>query len=172
LTPDQIASGARVFVDAPVFVYHFTGVSRECKTFLERCEAADVDALTSSVVVAEVAHRLMTLEAVAEGLVTPGNVVTKLRRRPDVVRKLRRYQDQVEKIPLMSVKVVAVDSRTLLRSASVRSRYGLLVNDSLVVTSAIEHDADALISSDRDFERVDGLALYCPGDLATPVLEQ
>lgn len=169
MTPDQIASGTRVFVDASVFVYHFTGVSRECKTFLERCETADLDALTSSVVVAEVAHRLMTIEAVAGRLVTPGNVVKKLRKRPDVVRKLQKYQEQVEKIPLMSVKVVAVDSGTLLRSASIRSRYGLLVNDSLVITSAVDHDATALVSTDRDFERVDGVTLYCPGDLGTGV---
>ena len=96
---DQIASGARVFVDAPVFIYHFTGISRECKQFLHRCETADLDALTSSVVVAEVAHRLMMIEAVSEGLVTAGNVVRKLRDRPAAVRRLQKYQEQVRAIP-------------------------------------------------------------------------
>jgi predicted nucleic acid-binding protein len=165
LTPDAIPSGTRVFIDAPVFIYHFTGVSTECRAVLERAQTADIDALTSSIVVAEVAHRLMAIEAVAEGLVTPGNVVKKLRERPDLVRRLRKYHEQVESIPLMSVTVVPVDSGTLLRSAGVRSRFGLLVNDSLVVTSALDHHATSLVSTDRDFQTVDGLALYAPGDI-------
>jgi predicted nucleic acid-binding protein len=165
LTLDRISSGTRVFVDAPIFIYHFTGVSEECRRFLERCEAADVDALTSSVVVAEVAHRLMMIEAVAEGLVTPGNVAKKLREKPEIVRRLQKYQTQVERIPLMAVEVVPVDAGTVLRSEAVRSEHGLLVNDSLVVTSALDNGAAVLASADRDFERVERPSLYRPADL-------
>jgi predicted nucleic acid-binding protein len=166
LTLEEIAPGARVFVDAPIFVYHFTGVSAECRDFLARCENAELDALTSSLVVAEVAHRLMTIEAVATGLVAPGNVVRKLRENPDLVRRLGRYQEQVERIPLMSVDVVAVEAGTLLRSGDVRSRYGLLVNDSLVVTSALDHGAQAIATSDRDFAAVEELRWHSPSDLS------
>jgi predicted nucleic acid-binding protein len=163
---DEAESGSRVFVDAAIFIYHFTAASQECKAFLERCETNDLDAVTSSVVVAEVAHRLMTIEAVAERLVSEGNVVRKLRKRPDLVRHLHKYQEQVERIPLMSVKVLPVEAGTLLRSAAVRSRYGLLVNDSLVVTSALDHGASVLASSDRDFDRVEHLQLISPTDLS------
>ena len=52
-----------------------------------------------------------------------------------------------------------------MRSAAVRSRYGLLVNDSLVVTSALDHGAAALASSDRDFARIEELRWYSPNDL-------
>jgi predicted nucleic acid-binding protein len=165
MTLDALPSGTRVFVDAPILIYHFTGVSEECRRFLERCEAADLDALTSSVVVAEVAHRLMMIEAVAEGLVTPGNVVKKLRGKPEIVRRLQKYQTQVERIPLMSVEVVPVDAGTVLRSEAVRSEHGLLVNDSLVLTSALDNGATVLASADRDFERVEELSLYRPADL-------
>jgi predicted nucleic acid-binding protein len=165
LTLDRISSETRVFVDAPIFIYHFTGVSEACRRFLERCEATDLDALTSSVVVAEVAHRLMMMEAVLDGRVTPGNVAKKLRGKPDIVRQLQKYQAQVETIPLMSVEVVPVDSGTVLRSRGVRSEHGLLVNDSLVVTSALDNGAEALASADRDFERVLELPLYRPTDL-------
>lgn len=165
MTLDQIPADTRVFVDAPIFIYHFAGVSEECKRFLGRCEARELDALTSSVVVAEVAHRLMMIEAVSQGRVTPGNVAKKLRGRPDIVKGLQRYQVQVGRIPLMAVEVVAVDSGAILRSESVRSEHGLLVNDSLVVTSALDHGAKALASSDRDFEAVGGLSLCRPADL-------
>lgn len=165
MTLDEVPSGTRVFVDASIFIYHFTGVSDACRRFLERCEAADLNALTSSVVVAEVAHRLMMIEAVARGRMTPGNVAKKLRAKPDVVRELHVYQAQIGRIPLMSVDVVPVDSGTVLRSEAVRSEHGLLVNDSLVVTSARDHRAVALASADRDFERVRDLPLYQPADL-------
>ncbi len=85
---EEIRAGERVFVDAPIFVYHFTGASAGCRDFLERCEAGAIRAATSAVAVAEVTHRLMTLEAVARELVEPGDVVRKLRRDPDLVRRL------------------------------------------------------------------------------------
>jgi predicted nucleic acid-binding protein len=165
LTLDEIPANTRVFVDAPIFIYHFTGVSEECRRFLERCESTELDALTSSVVVAEVAHRLMMIEAVSRGQVSSGDVARKLRERPDIVKALEIYQVQVGRIFLMSVDVVPVDSGTILRSEKVRSEHGLLVNDSLVVTSALDHGATALASLDRDFEALGDLPLYRPADL-------
>jgi predicted nucleic acid-binding protein len=115
--------------------------------------------------VAEVTHRLMTVEAVAEGLVTPGNVVAKLRRRPDVVKRLRRYREQVEKIPLMGVRVAALDLRTLLMAGTLRPETGLLTNDSLAAATALEQEIDRIASADPDFEAVEGVTLHVPGDL-------
>ncbi len=37
-TLDQVKSGTRVLIDAPIFIYHFTGTSAECRDFLCRCE--------------------------------------------------------------------------------------------------------------------------------------
>ena len=47
-----------------------------------RCERSEVRGATSALVVAEVAHRLMCLEAVAQGLVSPGEVARKPRGAP------------------------------------------------------------------------------------------
>jgi predicted nucleic acid-binding protein len=44
-------------------------------------------------------------------------------------------------------------------------RHGLLVNDSLVVTSALDHGAVALASSDRDFATLEELQWFSPSDL-------
>ena len=35
---DEIKTGSEVFIDANIFIYHFTGVSDECGDFLNRCE--------------------------------------------------------------------------------------------------------------------------------------
>lgn len=165
LTLEQVPFGARIYLDAPIFIYHFTGASRACKALLSRCESGELRGVTSAVTVAEVTHRLMTVEAVAEGLVTPGNVVAKLRRRPDVVKRLRRYREQVEKIPLMGVRVTPLDLRTLLMAGALRPETGLLTNDSLAAATALEQEIDRVASADPDFEAVEGVTLHRPGDL-------
>ena len=165
MTTDRVPSATRIFLDSTIFVYHATGVSPQCRALLERCEAGDVAGVTSVVVLAEVAHRLMMIEAVAAGLVSGKDVVKKLRARPEIVRQLHVYQDQVERIPLMGVDVMPLDVGTLLGSANIRRKYGLLVNDSLVVAGARAAGIGHLASADPDFGRVKDLKLYRPSDL-------
>ncbi|MGH9389415.1 MAG: type II toxin-antitoxin system VapC family toxin [Vicinamibacteria bacterium] len=165
MTLDAVEPDTPVFIDAPIFIYHFTGASMECRRLLERCERGDIRGITSVVVLAEVAHRLMTIEAVAKGLVSSGNVVKKLREKPEIVSSLHNYQEQVEKIPLMFVEVVPLELGLLLRSAQLRKRFGLLVNDSLVAASALEWNVATIASADGDLSRVDGLTLFRPSDL-------
>jgi predicted nucleic acid-binding protein len=165
LTLESVSAATRIFLDSTIFIYHATGASPQCRGLLERCEAGEVAGVTSVVVLAEVAHRLMMIEAVAAGLVTGKDVVKKLRSKPDVVGRLHVYQEQVERIPLMGVDVMPLDLGTLLRSAHFRRQYGLLVNDSLVVAAARGAGVAHLASADPDFGRVKELKLYQPGDL-------
>jgi predicted nucleic acid-binding protein len=165
LTLERVAAATRIFLDSTIFIYHATGASPECRRLLERCEGGDVAGVTSVVVLAEVAHRLMMIEAVAGGLVSGKDVVKKLRAKPAVVGGLHVYQEQVERIPLMGVDVLPLDIGTLLGSAHFRRQYGLLVNDSLVVAAACGAGIAHLASADPDFGRVKELTLYQPSDL-------
>lgn len=168
-TLEAVPAGAAVFIDAPVFVYHFTGASRSCRDFLARCELGEIHGATSAVTLAEVTHRLMTIEAVSRGLVSSGNVVAKLRRRPEVVRRLSLYREQAESIPLMGIHVEPLGLRTLLLAGELRPRTGLLTNDSLVAATARDLTREGALtrvaSADPDFESVDGLMLHRPSDL-------
>ena len=165
MTLDRVPRASRIFLDSTIFIYHATGASSECRGLLERCEAGEVRGVTSVVVLAEVAHRLMTIEAVAAGVITGKDVVKRLRRRPDAVRRLHVYQEHVERIPLMGITVLPLEAGALLRSADIRRQYGLLVNDSLVVAAARESGIDHLASADPDFSRVKELTIFRPGDL-------
>ncbi len=164
-TLEQVPAGPRIFVDASIFIYHFSGVSAECKAFLERCERGEVKGVSSTVVMAEVSHRLMMIEAVASGRISPGNVVKKLRKKPEIVRELHLYQEQVEKIPLMGIEVEPLDLQLLLHAAPLRSRYGFLTNDSLIAATLGEREIQAIASGDRDFARLVGVELFCPSDI-------
>ena len=114
---DRVPAGAELLLDAAIFIYHFTGNSNECRRLLARCEAGELKAVTTAVVLAEVAHRLMTIEARAGKLVTAGNVVAKLREHPEVVKQLHVYQEQIERIPMMGVKVLPVEHATSSKPA-------------------------------------------------------
>jgi len=164
-TLDAVVSGTKIFVDAPIFIYHFSGSSPQCRAFLERCELGEINASTSAVTLAEVAHRLMTIEAVATGKVSPGNVVKKLRSRPEVVRELHVYQEQIEKIPLMGIEVEPLDLATLLASAELRNRHGFLTNDSLAAATIEAKSIGAIATADRNFERLGGVDVFRPTDI-------
>jgi predicted nucleic acid-binding protein len=164
-TLENLPAGSQVFIDSTIFIYHFTGVSSDCRAFLERCEREEVRASTSVIVLAEAAHRLMMIEAVANGLVTPGNVAKKLREKPELAKKLGMYQQQVASIPDMGIDVVVLDLDVVRRSSDLRTRHGLMVNDSLLCASALGSGVSAVASADRDFERVGEIQLFRPGDV-------
>lgn len=165
-TLEALPSGASVFVDATVFVYHFTGASAACKAFLARCAGGDIEARTSVVVLAEVTHRLMLGEAVSRGLVAGPNVLRKVRAQPEIVRQLVAYNEQVDRIARMGVQVLPLAPELFSEARALRERHGLLTNDSLLLAAALRHGIDALATADRDFERVRGLRVFRPADLA------
>lgn len=165
MTLEDIAPGLRVFLDSTIFIYHATANSQQCRGLLERCEAGEVTGVTSVVVLAEVAHRLMAIEAVSTGLIAGKDVIKKLRAKPDLVRRLHVYQEQVDRIPLMGVEILPLELGSLLRSVDIRREYGLLVNDSLVVAAARDAGVEHVASADPDFDRVQGITRYRPSDL-------
>lgn len=161
----RVPGGASAFIDANIFVYHFTGVSAECSQFLERCERGEVTGVTGVHTLLEVLHRLMMVEAVIKGLVSPGNVARKLRERPQIAKELSQSEEQAEAILGMGVEAMPVESDVLLASRHYRGAYGLMVNDSVTVALAQRARIDMIASADHDFARIPGFRLYAPGDL-------
>ena len=158
----ETPAGQRVFLDANIFIYHFTDESAECSTLLERCARGEVRGTTGSHILTEVLHRLMAIEALKKELVSPGNVVRKLEQRPEVVRSLEICGQQVALIPAMGIEVLLVDVELVLASASVRLRYGLLTMDSITVGMMERHGISALATLDHDFQRIEWLQVHAP----------
>jgi len=162
----ELPAGQTVFIDANIFIYHFTGLSQECSGFLERCERGDLWGVTAVHILLEVLHRLMMIEAVTKGLVTSGNVARKLREKPNVVKQLADCQTQTEAILEMGIEVVGLISDSLKVSYPYRCRDGLLVNDSLTAAVMKAEGILYLATADPDFTRVEELRVYSPLDLA------
>ncbi|MEW6455627.1 MAG: PIN domain-containing protein [Acidobacteriota bacterium] len=162
---DDIKSGEKIFIDSNIFIYHFSGVSKSCKEFLIRCETGEVYGFVSINILLEVMHKLMLAEALYKKLITPGNLVHKLRENPDIGKKLSEYQKNTMNILEMGVEVILFHEEILEMSFEFRRDYGLLVNDS--ITSAMMKNSGILniASSDKDFERVKTFKVYPPSDV-------
>ena len=161
-----IEEGSAVFIDANVFIYHFVGASTECTALLGRCETGEVHGSTSALVLAEVSHRLMMIEAVERKLVTAGNVARKLARRPDVVRQLAVHEASIQAIPAMQIEITPVTEATILLGLRHQRRYGLLTNDSLIVASMQQQGVRSLATADRRLAIVDEIEVLVPADLS------
>ncbi len=169
---DALPPGTTVFLDSPVLLYVFSASSAECRALLRRCEEHAITGVTSTVVMAEVCHRLMAFEALSKGLMPPGGVGRKLRSRPDVVRQLTEYREYLQRIPLVGIDVLPLDVRLFMGAADVRAETGLLTNDSIIVATMRDAGVSAIATADRDFERVEGIQVFRPTDLgaAAPAL--
>ncbi|WP_152946670.1 type II toxin-antitoxin system VapC family toxin [Desulfofundulus thermobenzoicus] len=164
MTFDRI-EGKRVFLDANIFVYHFTGLSIECTELLHRCEDGSINGFTTIGVIMEVLHRLMMIEAVNKGLVSPGNVAKKLKEKPEVVQQLNSYAEYALRIPEMGIQVLPYTLADCRNSQQFRQKYGLLTNDSFLLSAMDRMNCPHLASADEDFQRVEEIQLFRPADI-------
>jgi predicted nucleic acid-binding protein len=162
----DLRDGDRVFIDATIFIYHFGGRSLECKALLERCARRALLGYTSTPILAEVLHRRMVAEAIAQGLVTARTAVRKLGETPEMVKQLIQYQEDVSKIPHMHLTILPLTLEIIQASAEVRKGEGLLTNDSFVIAFMRAQGLTNLATANGDFDRVGGIAIYKPTDLA------
>jgi len=165
MTFDELRDGEAIFLDANIFVYHFLGLSQQCKELLRRCRDGRLQGKTASFILAETGHRLMVAEAVEQQLVTSKNALKKLRERPEIVQQLKKHAESVLTIRAMNIESVALTTAAVEASAAVRRQYGLLTNDSILVAVMKELGLTSVATLDKDFARVKELGVYKPTDV-------
>src|SRR5215218_10718966 len=98
MTFAALVPGDSVFVDANVFVFHFAPdpvLQVPCGQLLQRIENQEIQGFTSTRVLAETAHRLLTLEARARRGWSAGKVVQRLKQNPGVFPNLTRFRTAI-----------------------------------------------------------------------------
>jgi len=101
MTFANLAAGDALFVDANTLTYHFEPHSRwgpACTQLLLRIENQQLAGYSSSHVISEVSHRLMTIEAHKVLNCQLAGIGNRLRTNPSEVRKLRLFRTSVEKL--------------------------------------------------------------------------
>jgi predicted nucleic acid-binding protein len=162
---EELKAGSQVLIDAGIFIYHFTGLSGECSSFLERCERQEIVGCTTTSVLLEVTHRLMLLEAVSKGLISPGDVARKLRKRPELFGQLRAYAEHVRRIPEMGVAILPVTEELCEGAFVFQQKYGLPVKESVVVAACKVSGCRYLATRDPVFAGVGEVMVVGPTDM-------
>jgi len=159
----SIPAGSAVFVDANTLIYHFTNEPQfgpACTQFIERIELQDILGFTSSHVVADVAHRLMTLEAMESFGWPYAGIAMRLRKHANEIPKLQVYRQLIAHIPHLGIQIIPM-TFPLIETATSSPRQ-LLIGDALIVAAMEANGIIALASNDADFDRVPGISRYSP----------
>ena len=134
----NLPRGADVFLDANIFIYAFAAQSTDCRELLRRCAREEVCGITTLEVINEVTHRLMLSEAVAAAVITRASVAA-LKGKWREVTRLTQYWVQTVRIFGLNILIMDSDALRLHRAQTMRSRHGLLTNDSLILAAMDEY---------------------------------
>jgi len=161
----NLAAGDAVFVDANTLTYHFEPHARwgpACTQLLQQIELQQLIGYTSSHVVGEVSHRLMTIEAHKLLRWQIAGIGNRLRANPTEVRKLGLFRTAVEKLVQSKLQILMVTPALLAAGVALGQQLGLLTNDALIAAVMQAHGLTKIASSDTDFDRIPGITRYAP----------
>jgi len=165
MTFNDIPTGSAVFLDANTFVYAILGHpvhGLACSALLDRIEFQDIQGFTSSHVLSDTAHRIMTLEACDRFGWPAQGIANRLRRHPSEIQQLVIPRRAVDEIQVARVNVLPVTAQQVSQAVDLSRQLGLLSGDALIVAIMRDQGLSLLASLDTDFDRVPGLTRYAP----------
>jgi predicted nucleic acid-binding protein len=165
MTFSTIPNGSQVFIDANTLVYYSTAdaaYGAACKQLLERLARREIEGFTSAHVLCDFAHRVMTVEAMAQFGWPAKGIAPRLRQHPAEVQKLSRFRLAVDEVRQIGIRVFPIDFDLVFAATAVSQQHGLLTGDALVAAVMRQHGLTHLASLDDDFDRVPGLTRYSP----------
>ena len=159
---DDLRAGESIFLDANTLVYHFIPfpvLGPLCTKLIDRITSGEISGFTSTHMLSEVAHRLMTIEA-SRAFGWKSKIVDRLKRQPTEIQKLSAFRQSIEKVPQLGIQILTIPAHLVATAAGISVQYGLLSNDALVVAIMQSQGLTNLASHDADFDRVPGLVRY------------
>lgn len=160
----SIPNDSDVLLDANIIIYAFARKSSECLDLLRRCANEEVVGITTLEVVNEATHKLMLAEALEKGFITKDNA-SQLKKQRTKIPLLTKYWTLISNIFQMNLLVLESDKQRLYRAHNIRSQYGLLTNDSLIVAAAMEYGIKLLATNDLDMGSIPMISIFKPSDI-------
>jgi predicted nucleic acid-binding protein len=161
----HLAAGDAIFLDANTLIYHFAPdpvFGPACDHLLHRIHNQEIQGFTSTHMLSEVAHRLMTIEASNLFGWPFTGIAYRLKANPAEFQKLQAFRQAIETILNSKIQVLQIPPALVLAATTVSQTTGLLSNDALIVSVMQAHGLTKLASNDTDFDRVPGLTRYGP----------
>lgn len=161
----EIPDKSRVIIDTNILLYAIENVSTECVELLRRCAVSEIYGIIPTNVLAEFMHIRMMAEAKDSGVNPGSNPARKLSEKPEIIRILKRYHSEIRDLLEIGFKVEPVLLEDHTASLQVQQKYGLLTNDSLIVSLAERLRINKIVTADKAFHRVDGLEIHSPSEV-------
>lgn len=149
-----IPTTTRCLVDANIIIYHLGNLSAECSDFIARVARREIEAHLTTVIIAEVLHRRMMLEAIGKKQITPGQSLKKLKANPSIIALLTDYITEVEDLLGLPFRTTEVTAADIAASHSLRRTHSLFVNDSINLACAERLGIAKIVTHDSDFDHV------------------
>jgi predicted nucleic acid-binding protein len=161
----SIPSATSILLDANTIIYHFSNDAKfgaACTQLIKRIELRDLTGFTSAHALADVAHRLMTLEAIDLKGWPQTRIAARLRKHHVEIPTLSVYRQAIAGIPLLGIQVLPLTHPDVEAATLLSHQYELLTGDALIVAVMQQHGLTNLASADDDFDRVPWLTRYAP----------
>jgi predicted nucleic acid-binding protein len=161
----DLQSGDAIFLDANTLIYHFTNHPRygaACTALVERVERQDFQGFTSAHCLADVAHRLMTIEAMGRMGWPAAGLAARLKKHHAEIPRLRLYQTATARVGQLGVRTLPVTEPLVLAATLCSEQFELLTGDALIVALMRQQGLSKLASEDGDFDRVPGITRFAP----------
>lgn len=104
----------KIFLDANILLYHFTSHPQfglSCYQLIQSTEVGMINSFTSNWVIAEVIHKLMTLEACDRFHIQSHDIVIYLKKQYRKIKKLSKYRKALALIyQLPNLTVLEIDA--------------------------------------------------------------
>jgi predicted nucleic acid-binding protein len=138
MTFADLATGDAVFIDANTLIHLFQPhpqLGPFCQQLIQRIDNQDLVGFTSSHVISEVSHRLMTVEANRAWGWSIAGIGNRLRTNPHEVQKLSLFRRAVEQIAQSRLQILVVTPPMLVADVALCQQLGLLTNDAVAVSN-------------------------------------
>src|SRR4051794_13143079 len=136
MTLADIPAGTTVFVDANILLFALTNhpvYGAACETFLDRVENQEITAITSTHILGEVVHRIMTIEACDRFGWPMQGIANRLRRHPTEVQQLTRPRQVLDEIIAARVIALGIAPPHVSLAVDLSRQTGLLYGDAMIV---------------------------------------
>jgi predicted nucleic acid-binding protein len=155
MTFANIPNGSQVFIDANTLVYHATAdatYGAACKQLLERIARRAIEGFTSAHALGDVAHRVMTVEAITQFGWPAKGIGQRLRKHPADVQKLTRFRQAVEEVAQIGIQVLPIEGPLVSPATLLSQPYGLLTGDALIIAVMQQHHLTNIATLFRRFD--------------------
>lgn len=162
--PLDLPNGTTLFVDANILAYavvEHQEFTPPCRDLLHRIELGRIAASTASFAIADALHKIMLAETRLR-LSELVNVGRHLQNHPETVKSLVFARQSAQFFAGLPLELLPLDKSSLVEAMEISGRYGLLTNDSRILTLMQRHGISHLATNDDDFDQVPGITVWKP----------